>query len=186
MHRLGAHYRVNGSTGKEQNIPVAQIFVHPSYHKPMRYSNDIAVLKLARPAVLNKAVSTVCLPDDKFPLPYDDLNKKCYITGWGTLAAGGSQPNNLMQASVPLVSKSRCLKGYPGMIHDSMLCAGFDKGGVDACQGDSGGPLVCEFNGRWYLEGATSWGYGCAAPNKYGVYALVRYNKKWVRQIIGI
>ncbi|KAK3755006.1 hypothetical protein QZH41_001976 [Actinostola sp. cb2023] len=140
--KLGAHYRVTGSTGKEQNIPVAQIFVHPSYHKPMRYSNDIAVLKLARPAVLNKAVSTVCLPDDKFPLPYDDLNKKCYITGWGTLASGGSQPNNLMQASVPLVSKSRCLKGYPGLIHDSMLCAGLDKGGVDACQGDSGGPLV--------------------------------------------
>jgi len=116
----------------------------------MRYSNDIAVLKLARPAVLNKAVSTVCLPDDKFPLPYDDLNKKCYITGWGTLAAGGSQPNNLMQASVPLVSKSRCLKGYPGMIHDSMLCAGFDKGGVDACQGDSGGPGYLKQNGSYF------------------------------------
>ena len=184
VRRLGAHYRVSGSTGKEQIIKVAKIFVHPKYHKPMRYSNDIAVLKLARPAVLNNAVSTVCMPDTSFPLPYDDLNKKCYITGWGTLSSGGSQPNVLMQASVPLVSKSRCLKGYPGQIHDSMLCAGLDQGGVDACQGDSGGPLVCEFNGRWYLEGATSWGHGCARPNKYGVYALVRYNQKWVEAIV--
>ena len=47
---------------------------------------------------------------------------------------------------------SRCLKSYPNGIDDSMLCAGLDKGGVDACQGDSGGPLVCEYNGQWFLE----------------------------------
>jgi trypsin len=186
LFRMGAHYRVSGSVGTEQNIPVAQIITHPNYHKPLRYSNDIAVLRLSKPAVLGKGVATVCLPRNELPLPLDDPGKKCYITGWGTLASGGSQPNNLMQASVPLVSKSRCLKGYPGQIHDSMLCAGLDQGGVDACQGDSGGPLVCEFNGRWYLEGATSWGHGCAAPNKYGVYALVRHNKAWVKQVMGV
>lgn len=49
----------------------------------------------------------------------------------------------------------RCLKGYPNKIDDPMLCAGLDQGGVDACQGDSGGPLVCEYNGQWFLEGAT-------------------------------
>lgn len=79
---------------------------------------------------------------------------------------------------------SRCLKGYPNMIHDSMLCAGLDKGGVDACQGDSGGPLVCQYNGRWFLEGATSWDHGCAGPMKYGVYAKVRYVKSWIDQIM--
>lgn len=69
---------------------------------------------------------------------------------------------------------SRCLKSYPNGIDDSMLCAGLDKGGVDACQGDSGGPLVCEYNGQWFLERATSWGQGCAGPKKYGVYVKVR------------
>lgn len=109
-----------------------------------------------------------------------DSNSKCYITGWGTLSSGGSQPNVLMQASVPLVSKQRCLIGYPGRIDDSMLCAGLDKGGVDACQGDSGGPLVCEHRHIWYLEGATSWGWGCAQAGKYGVYAKVRHFRKWL------
>ena len=85
-----------------------------------------------------------------------------------------------MQAAVPLVSKQRCVIAYPGYIDDSMLCAGQDEGGIDACQGDSGGPLVCEFNGTWYLEGATSWGYGCAEPKFYGVYAKVRNFKSWL------
>ena len=63
-----------------------------------------------------------------------------------------------MQASVPLVSKQRCMNAHPGKTDDSMLCVGLDEGGVDSFQGDSGGPLVCEFNGTWYLEGVTSRG----------------------------
>lgn len=67
-----------------------------------------------------------------------------------------------MQAEVPLVSKERCVKSYPRQIHDSMLCAGHDEGGIDTCQGDSGGPLVC------------------AQPGYFGVYANIRYLLDWV------
>lgn len=178
--RLGAHYRVTGSVGTEQDINVAQIISHENYQKPKSFSNDIALLKLSKPASLGRGVGLVCLSNPSTNLPIDDPNKKCFITGWGTLSSGGSQPNVLMQASVPLVSRSRCLKAYPKKIDDTMLCAGLDKGGIDACQGDSGGPLVCEFNGKWFLEGATSWGHGCAAPNKYGVYARVKTLRNWV------
>lgn len=37
-----------------------------------------------------------------------------------------------------------------------MICAGGSNTGV--CQGDSGGPLQYEYDGSWYLAGATSWG----------------------------
>ena len=186
LHRLGAHFRKNehGSVGTEQDVKVAEIISHESYHSPKRYSHDIALIRLEKPAKIGKGVGLVCMPDSKLPLPIDDINKKCWITGWGTLSSGGSSPDKLMQVDVPLVSKARCLKGYPGKIHDSMLCAGLDQGGIDACEGDSGGPLVCEYNGKWYLEGATSWGYGCASPMKYGVYAKVRYLSSWVKSKI--
>ncbi|CAH3040258.1 unnamed protein product [Pocillopora meandrina] len=180
--RLGAHSRVGETVGTEQDIDVAEIITHEKYHSPLRYSHDIALLRLEKPAKLGKGVGLVCLPDLNIPLPLDDLNKrkKCWITGWGRLSSGGAVPSVLQQIDVPLVSKQRCLKGYPGEIHDSMLCAGLDQGGIDACQGDSGGPLVCEFNGKWYLEGVTSWGYGCAAPGKFGVYAKVRNLHSWI------
>ena len=178
---MGAHYRQSGITGKEQDFKVTKILIHKRYNaKTNRY--DVALLKLAQPVKIGQGVDLVCLPDLNLPLPIDDPGKKCFITGWGTLSAGGSQPNKLMQASVPLVSADRCKKAYPGQIHKTMLCAGLDKGGVDSCQGDSGGPLVCEFNGRWYLEGATSWGYGCAAPKKYGVYASIRFHNRWIKK----
>ena len=178
--RLGAHYRTNGSVGTEQDIGVAKIIIHENYGTPLRHSNDIALINLASPAHLGKGVGLVCLPNNSYSLPFDNVNKKCWITGWGHLRFLGSSPNPLMQASVPLVSKQRCANGYPGKIDDSMLCTGFDAGGVGPCHGDSGGPLVCEFNGKWYLEGATSWGYGCAGPEEFGVFAKVRYLESWL------
>lgn len=87
-----------------------------------------------------------------------------------------------MQVSVPIVSRQQCNVAYPRKIHDSMVCAGFAKGGKDTCQGDSGGPMVCETGGRYYLQGVTSWGYGCAAPGKYGVYARITYLLNWIKQ----
>ena len=101
---MGAHYRVSGTVGTEQDIDVAQIINHESYHTPLRYSHDIALLKLARPAKLQTGIGLACLSDSSLPLPIDDPNTKCWITGWGTLSSGGSQPNALMEASVPLVA----------------------------------------------------------------------------------
>lgn len=103
-----------------------------------------------------------------------------FIQGWGTLSSGGPSARELLQAEVPLVSKERCLKSYPRRIHDSMLCAGHDEGGIDTCQGDSGGPLVCKYGGKWHVEGTTSWGYRCAQQGYFGVYANVRYLLDWI------
>ena len=154
--------------------------MHENYFTPLPESNDIALLKLVSPADLDEGVGLVCLPNTDHDLAIDNLDKKCWTTGWGSLYHGGPPPNALMQASVPLVSKERCDNAYPDRIDDSMLCAGRDEGGIDACQGDSGGPLVCEIDGRWHLEGVTSWGDGCALPSKYGVYAKVRNFISWL------
>jgi len=175
--RMGAHKRTK-TVGTEQDIPASKIIMHKSYQSPKQYSNDIALIKLSLPVKLDKYSNLVCLPEsisDAAP------GTKCWITGWGTLSSGGSQPETLQQASVPIVKQDTCKASYPNEIDSTMICAGLQKGGVDACQGDSGGPMVCETGGRFYLHGATSWGYGCAAPDKYGVYARVKYLHSWIK-----
>ncbi len=76
---------------------------------------------------------------------------------------------------MPYVTNDVCnnRQAYNGEITDGMLCAGVAAGGIDACQGDSGGPLIFSSGNSAVLVGIVSWGYGCAQPNKYGVYARV-------------
>ena len=177
---MGAHYRLSASIGTEQDFDVIQIIQHERYYTPNRWSNDVALLKLSRPASLGKGVGLVCLSDSNNQLPFD-TNETCWITGWGTLYYNGPQPSELMQVDLPLVSQQRCLTSYPGLLDSSMICVGRRQGGVGACNGDSGGPLVCEFHGKWYLEGVASWtGLPCGAPLKPTVYANVRYLKSWI------
>jgi secreted trypsin-like serine protease len=95
--------------------------------------------------------------------------------GWGATKEGGSVSKVLLYVDVPLVPDSdAACKPSP----KSEICAGdLQKGGIDTCQGDSGGPLVSPKNGtmdakpdEWVLVGMTSWGEGCARPNKPGHY----------------
>lgn len=153
------------------------MIMHENYGFPLALSNDIALINLASPADLGEGVGLVCLPDTNHQLPFDNRNKPCWTTGWGRLYNWGPFPNTLMQVSLPLVSKQRCENAHPGEIDDSMLCAGRDEGGISPCKGDSGGPLVCEFNGTWYLEGVTSWGYGC---DHFAMYANIRELRSWI------
>ena len=180
--RLGAQYRSSTAVGTEQDFDVIKIIQHERHRSPNTHSHDVALLKLSKPAKIGKGIGLICLSDSNFQLPFDDANKNCWITGWGTLYYFGPHPNVLMQVEVPLVSKRRCMTLYPGKIDDSMICVGRDQGGKGACHGDSGGPLVCEFQGKWYLEGAASWtGLPCGSPSKPTVYANIRDLKSWIR-----
>ncbi|XP_073240968.1 transmembrane protease serine 9-like [Porites lutea] len=181
--RMGAHNRVESKppNAKEQRFKLLKIIKHPSYHKPIDMSHDIALLKLERPAILDSYTNLACLPSSD-PVVGDS----CVITGWGTLASGGSQPDKLQVATVPVVRQSTCEKAYKQYgIHASMICAGLTEGGVDSCQGDSGGPMVCkDASGLYSLHGVTSWGVGCADKGKYGVYARVKYLLTWINKQI--
>ena len=103
--RLGAHYRRRDISRAVQDFDVAKIILHPSYDSPIKESNDIALVKLRRPAVFTHAVRPVCLPDRRARLPFDNPGTKCWITGWGRLSDGGPAPDTLQQAAVPLVSR---------------------------------------------------------------------------------
>lgn len=69
-------------------------------------------------------------------------------------------------------------------ITDNMLCAGVEKGGLDACQGDSGGPLLvknADLN-TFHLAGVVSWGEGCAREGYPGIYTRVSQYVQWIEE----
>lgn len=100
------------------------------------------------------------------------------ITGWGRTSEGGSLASVLQAATVPIIDDGTCAQpsvyGNYGFSATTMVCAGNLAGGVDACNGDSGGPLQAPIDGGGYrLVGVTSWGVGCARPNKPTVFARI-------------
>ncbi len=143
---------------------VLTVVRHPLYNE-VTNGNDVAVVTVDRD-----------LPYQ--PLPYAGpgdtglytAGTNATILGWGLTSEDGDPSDVLRKATVPIVSDAKCAAAY-GTSFDAatMVCAGYDQGGVDTCQGDSGGPLVVA--GK--LAGITSFGEGCARPGKYGVYTRV-------------
>ncbi|XP_055955066.1 ovochymase-1 [Patella vulgata] len=165
---------------EEQIILVADIIKHPEYELRSSYS-DVALIKLLTPANITDWVNIPCLP-----IAPVYVGQKCYITGWGE-TQGTCCNNVLKQAMVPVLNTSICNSQdyYHGDVLDTMFCAGYFKGQVDACHGDSGGPLVCQYSaGQWYIQGIISWGIGCADAKKPGIYTKVYKFLPWIQDIV--
>uniref|UniRef100_I3JZT1 trypsin n=1 Tax=Oreochromis niloticus TaxID=8128 RepID=I3JZT1_ORENI len=157
--RLGEH-DISVNEGTEQFIDSSRVIRHPQYDS-WNIDNDIMLIQLSRPATLNSYVQAVALPRSCAP-----AGTMCTVSGWGNTMSSTANEDRLQCLNIPILSYSDCNNSYPGMITDSMFCAGYLEGGKDSCQGDSGGPVVC--NGE--LQGIVSWGYGCAERNHPGVY----------------
>lgn len=81
--RLGEH-NIAVLEGTEQFISAVKIIKHPSY-KSVTTGHDIMLIKLAKPAILNKSVNTISLPSS-----CPKMGTQCLISGWGStqLSAG--------------------------------------------------------------------------------------------------
>jgi trypsin len=145
-----------------QKSAISHIWVDPAYGK--RHGHDVAVMTLATPFT---GVPTLPLETS---VAADTVGARPVLYGWGETE--GTGPDDVFQeVTVPVLGDAYCATAYrkEGYAPKGEICAGYKKGGKDACQGDSGGPLV--LNGR--LFGVVSWGDGCAAAGKPGVYAEV-------------
>jgi hypothetical protein len=137
------------------------------------FSNDIAFITLDFPSALPR-IQVTGADERAIWTP----GREAFASGWGTTSEGGEISEVLKEALVPIVDDGTC--GQPGIYAglgfdpSLMVCAGDLAGGRDSCQGDSGGPLQSPIDGGGFrLTGIVSWGFGCARPNKPGVYTRI-------------
>lgn len=111
---------------------VTDIKAHPQFSR-IGFYNDIAILKLDKPARKSKYVIPLCLPppdlrNEKF------AGKRTTVVGWGTTYYGGKESTVQRQAVLPIWRNEDCNAAYFQPITSSFICAGYARGGTDACQ----------------------------------------------------
>ncbi|GLV32010.1 tracheal-prostasin [Carabus blaptoides fortunei] len=181
--RISALFLEHDRTKPDETVTftrtIQKVIRHENYNS-RSYDNDIALLKLNYPVPLDNQVRPVCLP----PAGESFAGMDGVIMGWGAIKEGGPLSGTLQEVSVPIITNEECGKTAYGStrITENMLCAGFPKGGRDSCQGDSGGPMHVILNDIYHEAGVVSWGEGCAAANRPGVYTRVNNYLHWIRE----
>ncbi|XP_049435299.1 anionic trypsin-2-like [Epinephelus fuscoguttatus] len=171
-----SEHSIHKLEGFEQRFDVSLVVRHYRYQH-WTFDNDIMLIKLDRPAIINARVELASLPDPDSP-PLANL-AQCTVSGWGVTWLNSYSLSPVLR-SVDVNIFDNCRQYYYFRVTDNMVCAGSQFGGKDSCQGDSGGPLVC--NGK--LEGIVSWGISCAYAYYPGVYTKVRNYLAWINWVI--
>lgn len=162
---------------------------HPEYNRST-FSNDFALVELAEKIDFAKTgLRPVKLADEAFEASgQQDEGTDATVYGFGDISDRQSNTTkDLNKVVVPIVSNedANAEDSYNGGVDSTMIAAGYASGGKDSCQGDSGGPMVVFDGSNDPVQvGVVSWGEGCAAPNKYGVYSKVSSGIKWIKSTI--
>jgi len=173
---------IRAHEGQGERVPTRRVVVAPDYLFLNGSENDVALIELARPVNL-PTVKIAGRGEEGLMQP----GTLATIAGFGVTESGGSAPDVLQEAQVPITTDAYAAEAYgSGYDPRTMIAAGFAQGGVDTCQGDSGGPLmVPNAAGTLRLIGDTSFGRGCAEPGYPGVYGRVAGTKlrEWIRTV---
>ncbi|XP_012276552.1 venom protease-like [Orussus abietinus] len=157
------------------DILIEKKIIHPNYDS-VRYTNDIAILRLNRDVTFTDLIRPICLPVTDEMKNKNLVRHYPFLAGWGSVYFNGPSSSRLLEVQVPVVDPADCkrtFEPFKTVIDDRVLCAGFARGGKDACQGDSGGPLMYPKGHTFYLIGVVSYGFRCAEPGFPGVYTRV-------------
>ncbi|XP_018418979.1 PREDICTED: coagulation factor VII-like [Nanorana parkeri] len=167
----------------EQKITVLQVFSHP-YYLGEHYDHDIALLYLQSRAVFSEYSRPICLPSPSLGRLLTQEGAVGQVSGWGSTRYLGRASRFLLKVQLPVVSQETCMATTEKVLTGNMFCAGYNIETKDACKGDSGGPFAVLYRNTWYLVGVVSWGEGCAAEGKYGVYTRVSSYISWIKDTI--
>ncbi|KFB52511.1 AGAP009220-PA-like protein [Anopheles sinensis] len=165
-----------------QDITIERVIIHEDYSVRRRV-NDIALLRLARPATLHESVVPICLP--VAPAMQTKLSTY-YVAGWGS-TQDAIFSNKLQFTELNLMPKDECLTRLREedkfmRLFDTQVCAIGAMAKSDNCVGDSGGPLKSvSVNARFVQYGIVSYGLNsCGKKSAPGVYTRVESYIDWI------
>lgn len=168
---------------------IKRVIKHPKYDR-YTMSHDFALVELNEEIdFANTGLKPIKLADTNFEQDgHQDAGMDSTVFGFGNIGENrGNYKKDLNKVTVPIVTNKEANRpeSYNGQVDKTMLAAGFASGGKDSCQGDSGGPLVVyDHQNEAVQVGVVSWGEGCAAVNKYGIYSKVSFGHQWIQETI--
>lgn len=107
---------------------IEEIFRHPDF-SPVKYSSDIALLKLNDTVKFNEYIYPICLPTTQ------SEDSKAIIAGFGSVSRHTSVSNDLLKATVEKFSNSECKDIFRNKrIDESLICYGNHSGPGGSCR----------------------------------------------------
>jgi len=186
--RLGEHNIFTTTDGANQvDISIASWIHHPGYVSTT-LDNDIAIVKLSQPVILNEHIRPACLPDayQGLDLATELAVQPPVVVGWGNHKMYGNYGGNyvsyvLDQVQSPVVPNSECSEAYSKIdvaIDHTKMCTE-----RDLCQGSGGGGLLSnKKGGTWAVVGITSSGVGCNRKEFPSVFTRVDKYLSWIKE----
>ncbi|MFN8075712.1 MAG: trypsin-like serine protease [Kineosporiaceae bacterium] len=165
---IGQSDRVSGTGGEVRSV--AEIRTFPGFTS-VGGGKDVSLLRLST-ASARTPIVVASSAERNLWMP----GVTARTIGWGATSSGGSSVTQLREVDVPVQADSAmaAASSYGSrFLSATMLGAGPMAGGQDSCQGDSGGPLAVNTAAGWRQIGIVSWGDGCAAVNKPGIYTRI-------------
>ncbi|KAH1014076.1 hypothetical protein HUJ04_002971 [Dendroctonus ponderosae] len=181
-YRVAAGILLQSDSGVlgQQTVAVAQVINHALYPgNNIVAPNDVSLVRLASSLVYGISVQALPIPPRRY-----EARGEAILSGWGLIRTGGSIPDRLQFANLPIVPERECdeiLTGFLGTRNpfsvELNVCSGIQFGGESACNGDSGGPL---FNDG-LVVGIVSWVLvPCGGHNAPSVYAKTSAFTDWI------
>ncbi|CAF1204486.1 unnamed protein product [Adineta ricciae] len=175
LHRLSSR----SEEDRRQLRSIKQIFLHPQYNS-LTNVNDVAVLRLQTSFTLTKYVQSVCFSDGT-----NQFNEKVIAVGWGRQQLDGVSYKALKQIYATVVNN--CESHRSSYDHNLQLCVSNALNSSSICQNFDHGVIFTRRNGRYTIEGMSSYVGSCDSLGKTHqplVYTRISAFKTWIYQIV--
>ena len=134
---LGQHDKRSPAMRKS----ISRVIIHKDWKRPVRYNNDIALLKLKNPVDFKNVrnIDRICLPANRAGT---FARSTAIVAGWGKTSVHSGGSRVLMKTDVKVISNTKCRQyGFDhSSVTSAMLCTVpryWDNDFKGFCKGDS-------------------------------------------------